>query len=611
MSANLDKKILAGLSREIKDYLPAIREGIDRFQDNTTQNEILDDTLRHIHTIKGASALMGLTALSQIASYMEEILEGIISGQSSFDTARQQWLSMTIDQIDPYLDALLRGEGENYEIVELIESSYLQISSVLHPKDVGIDAEIEDDLGEYEKNVTNLEVEEDSREVCIDLSDQEEEYNNSWTAQINSGDSDSDWGSNTGNAEELIEDISETDLNKDKTTIATRDSEIYYNDKIEDVNTDNDVSLGTDHGNFGIDNVENTNSLVIENSVESSNEYGEGDIVDSDSDITKIHQAESNQVDSLECIDQIVTSSELIRDSSENSNTDDSLYRNLSDEDEEDCEKSDESIVPDGVHELCTENPIDEIRENPDPCDDVNNLRPDNTTELAGLIGEIQNDDSQYVDFAAEESSTLNSHEEMVSDLDNNSEENIKSSNNLEKIVGQIDDQIKEVYETVDQRSFRPSYLLSLDHNQRHLLFTIGQSHYAATVENILEIGQVPSITPVPNVPGWLKGVINLRGEILSVIDLREFFDDRSSVKSGDERLVVVKTENGDVMTSLLVDQINGFALLETVLTNNVSDIFQDKATPYLSRIFELNGIIFATLDIESLLKSTEINQFY
>ncbi len=57
----------------------------------------------------------------------------------------------------------------------------------------------------------------------------------------------------------------------------------------------------------------------------------------------------------------------------------------------------------------------------------------------------------------------------------------------------------------------------------RYVLLSIASAHYAVREAFVTELERVPKITPVPHVPAWVRGVTNLRGDILSVIDMRTF----------------------------------------------------------------------------------------
>ena len=77
MARKVDREILIGFIEEAKSYLPAIAEGIDAFKADAAEMGGLEVAHRHVHTIKGASSMVGLTGLSHIAYQLEESLEEI------------------------------------------------------------------------------------------------------------------------------------------------------------------------------------------------------------------------------------------------------------------------------------------------------------------------------------------------------------------------------------------------------------------------------------------------------------------------------------------------------------------------------------------------------
>ena len=74
MPTNLDHKILTGFTQEAQSYLPKIREGIESFLHDTQQNAALEAACQHVHAIKGASEMLELLVLSQVTSYIQEML---------------------------------------------------------------------------------------------------------------------------------------------------------------------------------------------------------------------------------------------------------------------------------------------------------------------------------------------------------------------------------------------------------------------------------------------------------------------------------------------------------------------------------------------------------
>lgn len=90
-------------------------------------------------------------------------------------------------------------------------------------------------------------------------------------------------------------------------------------------------------------------------------------------------------------------------------------------------------------------------------------------------------------------------------------------------------------------------------------LFKLGSEVYALDVHNIIDLRSLDRITRVPRVPAWVSGVVNLRGRIISVVDLKRFLGLPSlDCTSGNEnvasRLVVVETSEMELV--LLVDEV-------------------------------------------------------
>ena len=88
----------------------------------------------------------------------------------------------------------------------------------------------------------------------------------------------------------------------------------------------------------------------------------------------------------------------------------------------------------------------------------------------------------------------------------------------------------------------------------QYLTVRLRDEWYALRVDYLVELLPAPRITRVPSVPEHILGVMNFRGEVLSVIDLKRFFALPQSEPSPD--LIVVVVEHGEVRTGLLVDGV-------------------------------------------------------
>ena len=89
-----------------------------------------------------------------------------------------------------------------------------------------------------------------------------------------------------------------------------------------------------------------------------------------------------------------------------------------------------------------------------------------------------------------------------------------------------------------------------------YLTFSVGDSEYAVGVANVREIIGLPSLTEIPDMPEYVKGVINLRGRIIPLIDMSLRFGNESTIEYGD-RICVVIVEFGNLFAGLIVDTVN------------------------------------------------------
>jgi purine-binding chemotaxis protein CheW len=88
------------------------------------------------------------------------------------------------------------------------------------------------------------------------------------------------------------------------------------------------------------------------------------------------------------------------------------------------------------------------------------------------------------------------------------------------------------------------------------LIFRLGDDEFGLPIETVDEVAQVPAkITHVPKTPEFLEGVVNLRGDILPVIDQRRRFDMPGLAQPQGRRLVVVRTERH--RAGLIVDSVS------------------------------------------------------
>lgn len=148
-----------------------------------------------------------------------------------------------------------------------------------------------------------------------------------------------------------------------------------------------------------------------------------------------------------------------------------------------------------------------------------------------------------------------------------------------------------------------PSHAVTEAHT-KHLTFRLGQECYGIPVLKVREIIRVCDITPVPQMPPHIRGVMNLRGKIIPVADLRLRFGIRIGDKTDRNCIVVVQVSSQDkqvMAMGLIVDAV------DEVLSIAQSDVeptpdFGNVLNPdYIHSIAKIKGAVKLLLDIDKV----------
>lgn len=103
----------------------------------------------------------------------------------------------------------------------------------------------------------------------------------------------------------------------------------------------------------------------------------------------------------------------------------------------------------------------------------------------------------------------------------------------------------------------------SVDLGPRHVVFEIGDQQFGLPLTGVLEIDRCGQVTTLPRTPNWLRGVTNLRGQILSVTDFRHLLGLNTDRQAIGEKIIVVKSTKHDATTAVVVDRVLGIRNLK------------------------------------------------
>jgi purine-binding chemotaxis protein CheW len=134
--------------------------------------------------------------------------------------------------------------------------------------------------------------------------------------------------------------------------------------------------------------------------------------------------------------------------------------------------------------------------------------------------------------------------------------------------------------------------------------FRIGEETYGVQIGAVREIVRVPEITTVPNAPEMIEGVINLRGKIIPVMDLRKRFGSSSTQSDKKNRILVVDLENR--LLGLIVSSASEVLKIPPSEIEPPGAVFAEGESSYVTGVGKLKGRLVILLDIARLLRQPE-----
>lgn len=136
------------------------------------------------------------------------------------------------------------------------------------------------------------------------------------------------------------------------------------------------------------------------------------------------------------------------------------------------------------------------------------------------------------------------------------------------------------------------------------VLFQLCGEHYGVEISRVQEIIRMQHITQVPGSPSYVMGVLNLRGRVVPVLDLRRRFGLPGSVDLTSGRIVVA-TLNGQIV-GMAVDSVTEVLRFTPEMVEKPSDLVTTVETGYLKGILRVDGRLIIFVDIDLVLSDTQ-----
>ena len=149
----------------------------------------------------------------------------------------------------------------------------------------------------------------------------------------------------------------------------------------------------------------------------------------------------------------------------------------------------------------------------------------------------------------------------------------------------------------------------AMDRDGKYLTFSLAREEYGIGILKVREIIGMLSITPVPQTPPFVKGVINLRGQVIPVVDLRLKFGMRELDYSERTSIIVVevKGQRGNIPIGIVVDAVSEVVNIKGQDIEDTPTFGARIDTGYILGIAKTEDGVKILLDIDQVLSAREL----
>ncbi len=141
----------------------------------------------------------------------------------------------------------------------------------------------------------------------------------------------------------------------------------------------------------------------------------------------------------------------------------------------------------------------------------------------------------------------------------------------------------------------------------RGVAYRVGTRHLASAFNEVVEILAVPPITPVPGAQPWMLGVANVRGNLLPIVDLKQFLEGERTVMHEGQRMLLMRQQGGDV--AVLIDELYGQRGFTDQQQTDLESLAEGRYTHLVDRAYRLGEQTWGILSLDRLSRTPEFRQ--
>ena len=142
---------------------------------------------------------------------------------------------------------------------------------------------------------------------------------------------------------------------------------------------------------------------------------------------------------------------------------------------------------------------------------------------------------------------------------------------------------------------------------QRWVTFELERETYGISVSDVREVLRFTEIAPVPGAPSYVVGIINLRGNVVTVIDTRKRFGLGPKENDDATRIVIIEIDGQEV--GILVDSVAEVVDLRLSAIEAAPNVGNEETSRYIQGVTSLDGNLLIIVDLNKLLSEEELQE--
>lgn len=138
----------------------------------------------------------------------------------------------------------------------------------------------------------------------------------------------------------------------------------------------------------------------------------------------------------------------------------------------------------------------------------------------------------------------------------------------------------------------------------QYVVFKLGKEEYGIDIMNVKEIGPYQESVKIPNAPKFLEGVVNYRGNVIPIVNLKKRFNLDNSQFDGNTRIIVINLKDRQI--GFIVDEASQTIRLNQSDIDPTPDLISDVDRRYITGVGKLDNRLIILMDLEKVLTEDE-----